>query len=289
MLLNYLKIEKQPHARLLLFNEIISDISKKEFNEYYSILRKDKFPMIGTKVLQLLYTLNASNCKSELEDALFDKSGTIRSTARFLLAKKNITDFLSYYIGKINRNPKENLRVSLLGLGEVGNEDHVNLILPFLKHSNEGIVKAAIQAIAMLDAKQYQSTFIEMLDHTHKGVSKEARKSLLKSHFKEEKGTIYRLYMDSKNIHTRYNAAILLCSLPKWDAIQYIIEFYANNESEINSLGKLQFSRWINNFNRSFESPTRLQIDSIKQIINRFGSQLEKSEIKYLEFCINGY
>jgi len=290
MLLNYMKLEKLPHSRLLLFNEIISDISKGEFDEYFPILKKDKFPIIRAKVLELLYILDPAHSKGELENALFDKSGVIRSTARFLLTKKNVTDLLPYYIRKITENPKENLRGTILGLGEVGNENHVNLIVPFFKHRNVGIVKAAIHAIAMLDAEHYKNVFLEMLDHEHKCVSKEAQKSLFSSYYKEEKDTIYRLYMYSHHLHTRYNAAILLCSLPKWDAILYIIEFYANKkEIEIHLLGKSRFSRWVDNFNRSFEAPTKSQIDSIKQALNKFGSHLEKSETKYLEFCIKGF
>jgi hypothetical protein len=104
------------------------------------------------------------------------------------------------------------------------------MIVPYFKHRNVGIVKAAINAIAMLDADHYKNVFIEMLDHEHNGVSKEAGKSLLKSYYKNEKDSVYRLYMNSNNIQTRYNAAALLSFLPKWDAIQYIIEFYANSK-----------------------------------------------------------
>jgi hypothetical protein len=290
ILVNFLKLEKQPHLRLLLFNEIISDISKAEFVEYYPILKKDKFPMIRARVLEVLYALDPAHSKSELENALFDKSGVIRSTARFLLTKKNVTDFPPYYINKITQNPRGNLRVTILGLGEVGNKIHVNLMIPFLRHQNVGIVKAAIHAIAMLDADDYKIVFIEMLDHDHKGVSKEAKKSLLKTYYKDDKDTLYRLYLKSNNIHTKYNVALLLCSLPKWDAIPYIIEFYVNKgNDDIYSLGNLQLSRWIINFNRSFEAPNKSQIDSIRQAINRFGSKLERSEKRHLEFFIKGF
>ncbi|MFD3447634.1 HEAT repeat domain-containing protein [Microbacteriaceae bacterium 4G12] len=290
MLINYLKLEKQPHSRLLLFNEITSDIGREEFDEYYPILKKDKFPMIRARVLELLYALDLAHSKIELVSALFDKSGVIRSTARFLLTKNNVTDLVPYYVCKITENPKENLRGTILGLGEVGNKSHVSLIVPFLKHPNVGIVKATICAIAMLDAEHYKDIFLKMLDHEHKSVSKEAKKSLFSSYYKEEKDAIYRLYMYSNNLHARYNAAILLCSLSKWDAIQYIIEFYANKkESDICLLGKSQLSRWIINFNRSFEAPTKSQIDSIKQAVSRFGSELERNEKRYIEFSIKGF
>jgi len=45
----------------------------------------------------------------------------------------------------------------------------------------------------------------------------------------------------------------------------------------------------IVNFNRSFEQPTKSQIDYFKQAITRFGSKLEKSEIRHLEFFIKGF
>lgn len=290
MLVNYLKAEREPHSRLLLFNEIINDISQDEFIEYYSILKKDKFPMIRAKVLERYYSFYPDQSTGELEKALVDKSGAIRSIARFLLKKQNITNFAPYYEEFIKQNSNVNLRGAILGLVEVGNFEHVELILPFLKDNRVGIVKAAIRGIMMIDADKYKDKFIEMLNHEHRGVSKEAMRCLLPTSYANKKDILYRIYNQSYYEHTKYNVAIILCSLPKWESIRYIIEFYVNKtDSDIYNLGRSQFTNWLANFNRTFDAPSRTQVEAIKKILEQCGSELEKSEKRHIEFCIKGF
>ncbi|CAH2713630.1 hypothetical protein BACCIP111895_00766 [Neobacillus rhizosphaerae] len=290
MLVNYLKAEREPHSRLLLFNEIINDISQDEFNEYYSILKKDKFPMIRAKILERYYSFYPDQSTCELEKALVDKSGAIRSIARFLLKKQNITNFAPYYEEFIKQKSNVNLRGAILGLGEVGNTEQVKLIIPFIKDNRVGIVKAAIRSIMMIDANKYIDNFIEMLNHEHKGVSKEAMRCLLTTSCANKKDFLDRIYNQSNYEHTKYNAAILLCSLPKWESIQYIIEFYVNKtDSNIYNLGRSQFTNWLANFNRTFDTPSRTQVEAIKKILDQFGNDLEKSEKRHIEFCIKGF
>lgn len=186
------------------------------------------------------------------------------------MKKQNITNFTSYYEEIINQNSNVNLRGAILGLGEVGNENHVKLIVSFLEHNRVGIVKAAIRAFAMLDANKYIDNFIEMLNHEHTDVSKEAMKCLQTTSYTDKKDELYRIHKESNYKHTRYNVAILLCSFPKWDAIQYIIEFYVNRvESDMYNLGRFQFTNWLANFNRTFDAPSKTQIASIKKVIEQ--------------------
>jgi hypothetical protein len=288
LLLNYLKLEKEPYPRLLLFNELISDVGVDEFKLYYPTLKKDKFPMIRAKVLEKYYSFYPDQSINELENALLDKSGTIRSLARFLLSKQNKSEFASYYIQMLKSN--HFVRGALLGLGEVGKKEHVELIIPYLDHSSVSIVKAAIRAISLLDGENHKAEFVGLLDHNHEGISKAARRSLSTVYYKDIKEQLYNLYTETNYEHTKYNIALLLCSLSKWDAIIYIIEFYVNKEeSEISRLGKANFISWIVNFNRTFDSPTKNQIASIKNTLSKYGSKLEKSEVREIEFCIKGF
>jgi hypothetical protein len=289
-LVDYLKKETEPHSRLLLFNEIMNGISELEFNLYYSILKKDKYPKIRAEVLQKYYTLNPNQSIKELEKALFDKSGAIRWIARYLLKKQNITDFAPYYTKVIKHQCNESLRGALLGIGEVGNKEHVEMVLPLLKSAQVGIVKAAIRAISLLDASNNRDVFIKMLSHEHNGISKEARKSLQGTFYHDEIDEIYRIYKEGNTPHSRYNAAILLSSLSKWESIQYIIEFYVNKEDDsISRFGKLQLVKWIATFNRTFNAPSKEQVASIRQALMECRNELSDEVRKHLEFLIKGF
>jgi hypothetical protein len=289
-LLNYLKLERDPHSRLILFNEILNDINVNEFNDFFPILREDNFPKIRAEVLHMNYVFYPEDSLAVLIESLFDKSGSIRSIARYLLKKQNITDLISYYIDAIKLGTTNKLRCALLGLGEVGKEEHVDFILPFLQDERVGVTKAAIRAIMMLDGNKYRNEFVNLLNHEHKGVSKEATISLQKTFYQDKKNDIYYVYQNTKYDHTKYNAAILLCSLPKWDSLQYIITFYVNNEDiSISQLGNLKLINWLVNFNRTFISPNKEQIDCIRNILIKHGERLAREERRQIEFCVKGF
>lgn len=288
LLLNYLKLEKEPHPRHLLFNELIRDISEDEFNLYYPTLRKDNFPMIRAKVLEKYYAFFPDESIMELESGLLDKSGTIRSIARFLLSKQNKSDFASFYIRMLEFN--QFVRGALLGLGEVGKKEHVELIIPFISHSSVSIVKAAIRALSLLNGENHKGDFVGLLDSKHKGISKVARRSLSTVYYNDMKCSLYYLYKETKYEHTKYNTVLLLSSLPKWDSIIYIIEFYVNKaDSEISKLGKAKLTNWIENFNRTFDSPTMEQIVSINKTLAKYSRMLEKRELREIEFSIKSF
>lgn len=272
----------------MLFNELINDISVDEFKLYYPTLEKDKFPMIRAKVLEKYYSFFPDESIKELEKALLDKNGTIRSIARFILSKQNKFDFASYYIRMLKTD--QFLRGAILGLGEVGKKDHVEMIIPYLDNSDVSIVKAAIRSISLLDVENHKAELVGLLGHKHEGISKTARKSLSTVYDKDLKDQLYSLYTETHYKHTKYNIALLLSSLSKWYAIIYIIEFYVNEEeSEISRLGKANFNNWIVNFNRTFDLPTKNQIVSIKNTLLKYGNKLEKSDVKEIEFCIKGF
>lgn len=187
-------------------------------------------------------------------------------------------------------NSNQYVRGALLGKGEMGKKEHVELILPFLSHSSVSIVKAAIRALSFIDGGNHKVEFIGLLDSKYEGISKAARRSLSIISYYDIKEQLYKLYLETNNVHTKYNIALLLSSLSKWDAIIFIIEFYVNkDESEISRLGKAYLINWIVNFNRTFYSPTTNQIDSINNILKKYGSELEKSELREIQFCIKSF
>ncbi|MBD1373543.1 hypothetical protein IC620_14405 [Hazenella sp. IB182357] len=289
-LLNYLLQESEPHLRFILMKEILNDISIKKFNDIFPILSRDKFPKIRVEVLQKYYTFHLKESIPILEETLLDKNGSIRSIARYLLEKQNITNFVSYYKRVIHQGPNEKYRGALLGLGEVANKDHIDLVLPFLQDDKVGLIKAAIRTIRMLDGNTYKNEFIHLLSHEHRGVSKEATRSLQSTFFQDMETAIYHVYQNAQYDHTKYNAAVLLCSLPKWNSLPYIILFYVCKEDQsVSHLGKLQLVNWLATFNKTFSIPDKEQINYIQCALKNHGKKLIEEEKRQIEFYIKGF
>lgn len=55
------------------------------------------------------------------------------------------------------------------------------------------------------------------------------------------------------------------------------------------SFRRITVYNWLANFNRTFDAPTRTQVESLKKILAQCGCDLEKSEKMQIEFCIKGF
>ncbi|MGD6818738.1 HEAT repeat domain-containing protein [Metabacillus sp. 84] len=268
----------------------MNEISESAFQRFYCELKKDKFTRIRAAVLHKAVVVFPNQSIIELEAALFDKSETVRSLARYLLSKKNITDFASYYTEAIMKQSVGNLRGALLGIGETGGKVHTELVLPLVKWDEAGIIKAAARALAMLDPDPNREVFISLLSHDHPGVSKEAGRSLQAARYEDKAEDLYRIYKEAEAPHSRYQAAVLLCSLSKWVSIRYIPELYVNEENHaISRLGQQQASKWLAGYNRSFSVPSKEQAVSVRTALSKYGSGLRKWEREQLEFCLKGF
>lgn len=287
-LIKYYSKEKEPSLRLFIFNEWTRDLTVDDFTSYYPLLKRDKSPTIRLKVLENVNFYFLSESFKQLEAALLDKSRAMRVYARFLITKHDTSyDFAKYYSQMITAH--KSAHKAILGLGEVGRKEHVELIAPYLKHHNVAIVKAAIRALAMLDGETYKSSFADLLNCKHRGISKAATKAIATLNYEDMKESLYTLYEDTIYDHTKNNTALLLSSLPKWQAIIYIIKFSVNAEDdEISRLGKRKLERWTAHYNRSFVLPTKQQIESIKTLLFKYGNDLEQQQMYAIESCIKG-
>jgi len=289
LLVNLYKKEKDPLVRQSLFNELVSSLKAHEFKEHYSIFKRDKFPSIRLKGLEVFHSYFPEISGRELEAALLDKSSTIRYFARFLLKKqKTSIDFSSFYMGMLNAN--QYIRESLLGIGETGSKEQAQLIQPYLYHSRISITKAAIHAISKLDGAKYKQEFIQLLQSEMIGISKAARKAIAQHYYEDIKDYLYDIYKEASYEHTKYNIAILLCSLSKWEAIFYSISFYVQCENrEVSRLGKSALLKWINHFNRSFVTPSSEQMNALITLLSSNRERLQNEEATAIEFYMKGF
>lgn len=287
-LMKYYSKEKEPSLRLFLFNEWMRDLTVDVFESYYPLLNRDKSPTIRLKVLEKVNYYFPSESFKQLEAALLDKSRAIRAFARFLIKKQDETyDFIMFYSQMLTANLS--VQTAILGLGEVGRHEHAELITPYLRHNNVSFMKAAIRAVTMLDGETYKRSIAELLNYKHRGISKAAMKAIASLNYENLKEPLYTLYKDSIYDHTKYNTALLLSSLPKWEAIIYIIKFSVNAEDDgISRIAKRKLERWIAQYNRSFVLPTKQQIESIKTLLFKYGNALEQQQVCAIEFCLKG-
>ncbi|MBN1499216.1 MAG: hypothetical protein JW982_03630 [Spirochaetes bacterium] len=71
----------------------------------------------------------------------------------------------------------------------------------------------------------------------------------------------------------------------KWNQIYYILKFY-NKKPELNELCRTHLLRWNNNYNNSYTSPSKEQLDRLVSISSQFKNSRDRQICDVL-FTIN--
>jgi HEAT repeat protein len=286
-LISYLLKEKVPYIRMAILNKINEVITLDEFKPFILKLLNDKYVPIRLTALEMLYKYDADRCIEELVKLLTDKSSSVRERARFLLKNHGYDDFASYYIDSIHKH--NNTYGAICGLGEVGKAEDTKYLMQFLESDKVNIIKATIKALSRLDFLGFKELIINYIEHSHIGVSKDTRKILDKQVDLADAEKVYNIFKNSKVEHVRANAALLLCSLSKWESINYIIEMCGNQNQDISKFGQLKLEGWVFNFNRSYLPPSKEQQAKLRSSIKKYEQVISEDNRKFIEFCIRDF
>ncbi|GLC28920.1 HEAT repeat domain-containing protein [Clostridium omnivorum] len=282
-IINHLIKDTNPYNRLFVLRNIRPEITQDEFLDISQLLLHDKFAQIRIFALELLYSFMPEEAITILEKSLFDNNQSVRELSRYLLLKHNKYDFAAIYRDAIQKN--ESLYPSICGLGETGNINDSETIIKFMGSDVVKIVKASINALARLDIQGYKEEIIIYLNDDRAGISKTARRVLSKEINAGDADTIYRIFKKATYDYVKINSCILLCSLSKWNAIRYIIEFCADENEYISLLGQSALECWKLRYNQSFTTPSSNQIKEIRGVLEYFGKAIKESDRDFIKFC----
>lgn len=286
-IINHLIKDNNPYNRLFVLRNIRPEITKDEFLNISQLLLHDKFAQIRIFTLELLNSFLHEEAITILEKSLFDNNQSVRELSRYLLSKYNKYDFAAIYRDAIQKG--ERLYPSICGLGETGNINDSGIIFKFMDSDTVKIVKSSINALARLDIQGYKERILLFLNDDRAGVSKTARRVLSKEINAGDADDIYRIFQKATYNHVKINSCVLLCSLSKWNAIRYIIEFCADENQYISLLGQSALEGWRLRYNQSFTTPSSSQIKEIGEILKYFGKAIKESDRDFIKFCIRNF
>lgn len=286
-IIGYLVKDSNPYIRIFVLRSIQKRMTFDEFVGISHLLLNDRFVQVRIFALEMLYNFRPEESVHILEKSLFDKNSSVRELARYLLSKHGKYDFASIYRDSIIKS--KDIYSSICGLGETGTPADGEIIAGYLNSENTRIIKASINGLAHLDFQGYREKFISILKDSRPGVSKAARRVLYKEISASDADSIYSVFKHTIDEHVKINTCVLLCSLPKWDSIRYIIEFCANTNESVSKLGQYALVNWELKFNRSFTSPSKNQVKEIRKSIINFGKAIKDNDKKFIEFSIRDF
>ncbi|WP_050638121.1 hypothetical protein [Candidatus Stoquefichus sp. SB1] len=166
------------------------------------------------------YYAIVQNVWDGIEDFLLDKSYAIRDYIRFLLKKHTEFDCLSFYLQHLN------YRVGILGVGECGTQQDIPVLIPFLEHHDEKIVKVTIQALSHLMKDNGFQIYWRFLLDERVSLSKAAYQSIIKYKVHYGAKCVYEEYLKVSCEHQKRYLLRILLAEDSWERLPYLLAMY---------------------------------------------------------------
>lgn len=228
-------------------------------------------------------TIIAERCPREAEaplrQGLLDRHAAIRETSRFHLKGAGL-DFAALGRAALAAQPSPG---AIESLGEVGTPADASLVLPFVSHVRPKMRRAVLRALVALAGEAHTSVFLQALQDPSPGVSGQARKGLEARAMSLDPGALWEIFQRAGSAHARRNALLLLSRGPKWDVIPMLVEACGSASPEVARVGRDRVRRWVSQFNRTFVSAKKEQIEQLAKALKQHGQAVDPACREFLQ------
>jgi HEAT repeat protein len=247
----------------------------RELHELLPVLLADRYPRVRGDALLVAVDENAPDAVRYLSDALLDTNRVVREVARFYLKRSGaVGDFPAVYRAHLgSADSPRRIVAALAGLAESGSRADAEEILPYSNDRSPAVRRAAIRALSALDGDERLGVLVAALDDPSAGVSRAARDAM-RRRVGRVAGDIRRVFAAGSHAHARRYALTLLADLGKWDTLPYLLEAAADTDEEIRDLAQKRLSLWITSQNSGMAPPTRTQLETIREALERHGDRI---------------
>lgn len=210
-------LEKNGYGKRLLILGIFKHFTCTEAMIFHYL--SDKSAIVRCHALEYYYA-KRKDTWPELEQMLMDKSKKIRDNVCYILKRHSQFDILGYYKEQLQ---KQEHAVAILGIGENGSKEDIDIIFPYLDSSNEHFAKAALQAYGMLAMEQGEMVYWNYLLCPSTLLSRQAYHLIKKYDIHYGAKTIYETYLEHQNLPVAEKLVLLLTKEPSWSRLPYLL------------------------------------------------------------------
>lgn len=269
-------LEQEPHGncKTLLICALLSykECSMEQVDRYL----ENKSACVRRKALEYKYEVLHDTWEG-LENKLLDESMGIREYAAFILNKHTDLDIGEFYRKHLQ---DENPKTAISGLADRGGKDDWKLLIPFLDHGAERILRNTITALSRFDAYDGYETFWNYLKDDRVVVVKAAYMAIRRKDYYYGAECVYRSLAESKGgVAEKYYLRLLLKER-SWDRLPYLLSLYAQKAfpDEERILLSAINNRYL------YEKIPASQIESVKKVLEQYRLLLPQAMVKALEF-----
>lgn len=212
--------EKNTQCLQFIMHKFLSnyELTAEELDVY--LLHKNK--VIQRRALEQKYRLMKDYWEG-LEELLLAPSIGVRSLVCYILKRHTEIEIVKFYKERLQTGNK---KICILGIGENGNPEDVQDLLPFLQEENGSIVKSALKAISMLVGDEASDIYWEYLQDERPMVIAGAYKEIVANEIRYGAKKVYELLMTASSDLLRDKLIYLLVRERSWDRLPYLLRLY---------------------------------------------------------------
>ncbi|MBR1703342.1 MAG: hypothetical protein IJ716_15560 [Lachnospiraceae bacterium] len=158
---------------------------------------------------------------SGLESLLLDRAAKIRFWTRYILIRHEKKDILAFYKKELQKKASP---ICLLCIGEMGSEEEIALIEPFLFDSDIRLVKAALLAYAMIRKEEGTDLYWDFLTGEEMLLSHAAYKIIREYNVHYPEKDIYEAFIQHRDTEKELVFLTLLLQGDSWRRLEYLLE-----------------------------------------------------------------
>lgn len=261
-------------VRLALHGEALRDA--------LSVMLRARFVAVRQQALLVLVKDFPETAPQRLQEALLDRSASLRELARFYLRRMAPLDAVEFYRQALLK--RSQVPVALRGLGETGTERDVPELVRHLSSTSPAERKAAAEGIAKLAGDEYAETMWGLLVDDQPGVVKNAQKWLSGKMHLVELRRVHDVLLKDGRLHVRLAVLALLDQAESWEGLPYLLQAAAGSDI----VAEKARSSIAKRYNRLFTRPSREQLERIHKALAESAEELESKFLREFNGWLHG-
>ena len=250
-------------------------------------LRDDPVPAVRRLTLTLLSQHVPERIAAVFPHVLLDRAASVRGLARFVAGTHHVAVipravYIEALVGRTPAGPA----AAIEGVGETGTSEDADLVAPFLSGNRPRIRRAAVRALATLDAERARAAAIAALSGDAASVRAAAVHVLSRTARGVDFDLVHRRVRAHSDPRARRNLLRVFLAAPKWEAPAFLLEALTDPDDGVRSFAARLVGRWVDTFNRNQTQPTAQQLQRLGALLDLVASRMPEDTAKMLRFSI---
>lgn len=269
--------EKSIFAKRILIHAIIRrfGLQETDYNRYI----RDKSSAVRRHAAEMWYSVR-KDIWNGAEGLLMDECKAVRELARFMIERHTEISIVDFYLSELE---KRESYIAVLGIGENGDKDHAQYVMPYLQSRQPKMVKAALLSLSNLLKEEGQELYAKYLQADEPALIKIAFMSSRKWGVHHGVDFLKQSFLQSNNPNVKRYALLLLVKEPGWKKVSCLLDLCEIKEEPYHSI--IRSGMWVKSMycSASNELADELEqkIECHRKEFSQYEYETMKLELKY--------